>query len=158
MRAKFERTEKLHLTLAFLGSVAAQRVETLTAALALAAESLPAMTLRFDCTGAFPDERHARIVWVGSKRADVAYESLAAAVREAARPFAALDEKRAVAHVTVARLRDPQSVTLPRFAAVTMHVEKIALFESLPDKDTTRYEVVASFPLTSQESTPAGSR
>ena len=113
--------------------------------------------MQFDCTGAFPNERRARIVWVGTQRAEPAYRLLAETVRSAARAFAALDEKPAIAHVTIARLRDPQRVSLPQFRPCTLTVRDVVLFESLPAGETTRYEVVARFPLTVQVSAPAAS-
>jgi len=114
--------------------------------------------VRFDVVGAFPNERRARIVWAGVRKGEPAFVDLAETVRAAARQFATLDEKKAVLHVTLARLRDP--MTLPRndLEPSEMRVDEVVVFESLPDGKTTRYEVVERFSLTDHASSPERSR
>lgn len=157
-RGKFELPEKLHVTLAFLGSVEEEKIAPLSAALRDALRDIAPFAARFDTIGAFPDERRARIAWAGARRGDPRFARLAEAVRAACREFATLDEKPPVLHVTLARMRDP--VRLPRVSlrACTLRVDAIALFESLPGEKTSRYEVLARFPLTVQASSPDASR
>ena len=114
--------------------------------------------VHFDTTGGFPNNRRARIAWAGSRRAEPLFMQLADAVRDAAREFAALEEKKPVLHVTLARLREP--VRLPRveMKPCTMNVDEAVLFESLPGEKTTRYEIVERFPLTTQASSPSASK
>lgn len=155
---KFELAEKLHVTLAFLGSVDEEKIEPLSAALRDAVREIAPFAARFDTIGGFPNERHARIAWAGAHRAEGRFSVLAEAVRAACRGFATLDEKQPVLHVTLARMRDP--VRLPRVSLrpSTLRVDAIALFESLPGEKTSRYEVLARFPLTVHASSPDASR
>jgi 2'-5' RNA ligase len=158
LNARFELPEKLHVTLAFLGSVNADRVSALIESLGKALAGTPGFRVRFDTIGAFPNKHHARIAWAGAQHADGAFTRLAESVRVAARAFATLDDKRAVLHVTLARLRD--AACLPRIALppCEMDVAEVVLFESLPGGETSRYQIVERFPLTTQTSSPSASR
>ena len=153
-----ELPEKLHVTLAFLGSVASERVDELRTALRATAGTIAAFSVRLDAIGAFPDERRAQVVWAGSHRNEPEFVGLAERVREVARGFATLDEKPPVLHVTLARLREPGPLPKVQLQPRTVRVDAVVLYESLPGEKTTRYEVVERFPLTVQASSPAGSR
>jgi 2'-5' RNA ligase len=156
--AKFELTEKLHVTLAFLGSVDETQVEPLSAAVQRAVAGIRPFQARFDTIGGFPNGRRARIAWAGSHRADESFERLAQAVRSAAREFASFDEKPPVLHVTLARLRDPMRLPRIHFTPCTLRVDAVVLYESLPGEKTSRYEVLQRFPLTVHASSPDASR
>ena len=158
LTARFELPEKLHVTLAFLGAVDSDRIGPLADALREKVAAIPPFSVRFDRLGAFPNSPRARIAWVGANKADPAFVRLAEAVRAAARAFATLDEKPAVLHVTLARLREPMQLPRVPFTACTMRVDAIVLFESLPQGQTSRYEVVERFPLTVHASSPAASK
>lgn len=145
---RFERPEKLHVTLAFVGSVPAERVGTFGDALARAAAACEPFRLRLDRLGGFP-ERRPRLLWLGSSAHDRAYAACAAQVREA---FAALGshcEVNTEPHVTLCRCKVP----LPAVPAIalesgaTIAVGELTLYESLPDGSTTRYETRAVAPL-----------
>jgi len=138
----------LHVTLAFLGGVDAERVAPLGDALRAAVAGVEPFDLRFDRLGGFPNRHRARIAWAGSERSDEVFAHVAHAVREAAREFAAIDEKPPALHVTLARLREPHAIPKVRFSPCTMRVAEIVLFESLPGDATSRYDVVERFPLT----------
>jgi 2'-5' RNA ligase len=57
--------ESIHLTLHFLGNVAAHDIEKITEALRLAASACPPMSLTLGNLGCFPNTRRPRIVWTG---------------------------------------------------------------------------------------------
>lgn len=158
LHGKFELAEKLHVTLAFLGSVDEEKIEQLCEALHGAAGEVAPFVARFDTIGGFPNQRRARIAWAGAERPDPGFARLAGAVRAASRKFATLDEKHPVLHVTLARMREP--VTLPRVALkpCTLRVDGIVLVESLPGEKTSRYEILQRFPLTVHASSPDASR
>lgn len=146
------------MTLAFLGSVDARRVALLQARLREILDGLRGFEMQLDVVSAFPDERRARIVWAGARAEHPDFVRLAEHVREVAREFATLDEKKARLHVTLARLREPARLPRVEFTPRTLRVESFALFESLPGEQTSRYEVVERWPLTVHASSPAGSR
>lgn len=135
------------MTLAFLGSVAEDRIAPLTEALRAVADPIKPFRLRLETIGGFPNESRARIAWVGAHTSDRNFTSLAAAVREAVKSFAKRDDEAAVFHVTVARPRDPKPIPPISFAPCTMNVDAITLFESLPAQGTMRYEIVERFQL-----------
>lgn len=55
----------VHLTLKFFGEVAPERLEVIAEALEVAAAGAEPMAMRLHGLGAFPSERHPRIVWLG---------------------------------------------------------------------------------------------
>jgi 2'-5' RNA ligase len=155
---KFELSEKLHVTLAFLGGVEEEKIEPLSTALRDAVREIAPFQARFDTIGGFPNDRRARIAWAGARRADAGFTRLAGAVRSACRAFAALDEKEPVLHVTLARMREPVRLPHVSLRPCTLRVDAIALFESLPGEKASRYDVLARFPLTVHASSPDASK
>ena len=132
--------EKIHLTLAFLGAIAPERV----AAARDAADAVrgSAFELVLDRAGTF---RRAGVAWAGPSRVDPALErlqeSLARALRDRgfdleARPFAP--------HVTLARRID-RALDVSGFAPVSWTVDSFELARS--DAGTGRYTRVAAWQL-----------
>ena len=147
--ARYEPPEKLHVTIAFLGNVETVRVPGIEAALDDVATHTPPFTLSLDKLGAFPHARRPRIVFIGSRAQGAPFRTLAATLRLRfeAMGFTFADD--AVMHVTIARTKGRSTRPLPLLdiAATELAVGAIALFESLPDKQTTRYVVRRSAPL-----------
>jgi 2'-5' RNA ligase len=145
---RFERPEKLHITLAFLGSVPSERIAAYGAGLAGAASTCEPFRLRLDRLGGFP-ERRPTLLWLGSSARDQAYASCAVRVREAFAALGSQCEVNAEPHVTLCRCKRP----LPAVPAIVLEpgvallVRELTLYESLPDGPTTRYEVRAVAPL-----------
>ena len=145
--AKFEAFEKLHVTLAFLGNVASSRAEDVASVLTTIATGLRPFDVMLDKLGAFPHERKPRVVYIGAREQGSTFRALAQRVRSA---YAALGfpfENDAVAHVTIARIKDPKRpLALVEFAPIRLAIERVTLFESLFDKtqSTSRYEIVAT--------------
>jgi RNA 2',3'-cyclic 3'-phosphodiesterase len=150
--ARYEAPEKLHVTLAFLGNVDASQHEAVASALGrIAAESAP-LELTLDKLGAFPHERRPRVVYVGARDQGLAYRRLAHAVRDAYGTLGFKFRDDPVAHVTIARVKDPRR-PLPfiEFAPIRLPVTELSLFESIfdPRKNTSRYEIAQAAPLSS---------
>ncbi|HZT12143.1 MAG TPA: RNA 2',3'-cyclic phosphodiesterase [Candidatus Baltobacteraceae bacterium] len=142
VRARFEPPEKLHITLAYLGWVDPERVEAISAAMRSVAQRAPAFTLRLDRVGAFPHERKPRVVFVGALEQGAAFRDVANSLRGAYAEIGFTFEKAAVAHVTIARVKGPHPPVPPLdLEPIRLRVEELALFESLRDGRTTRYEV-----------------
>jgi 2'-5' RNA ligase len=142
--AKYEPAEKLHVTLAFLGNVASNQYEAIAAALDRVATQNAPFGLTLDRIGAFPHERKPRVIYVGTREQGVSFRGLAQSVRGS---YAALDfafDEVPVAHVTIARVKDPRApLRSVEFAPIALEVGSLSLFESLfdPKANTTRYEV-----------------
>lgn len=147
--ARYEAPEKLHVTLAFLGFVAAEQYAGAVSALAAAAKALP-FTVMLDKLGGFPHERRPRVAYVGAREQGASFRELAGRVRDA---YAALGfefKNDSVAHVTIARVKSPsRPLPLIEFLPISLHMQRLTLFESLPDRanNTSRYERVESIPL-----------
>ena len=148
--AKYEDERKLHVTLAFLGNVAEAQSRQTLEALRAAVASLAPFEIVLNKVGAFPHERKPRVVYVGARDQGAAYRSLASAVRTAFARLGFVFDGDPVAHVTLARIKNP-SRPLPMLdvASIPIRVDAVQLFESLFDKTakTSRYETVSSAPL-----------
>ncbi|MGB8151490.1 MAG: RNA 2',3'-cyclic phosphodiesterase [Candidatus Cybelea sp.] len=142
--AKYESAEKLHVTLAFLGNVAANQYEAVAAALdRVAAQGAP-FGLTLDRIGAFPHERKPRVVYVGTREQGAPFRKLAQSVRGSYVALGFQFDEDPVAHVTIARVKDPRApLRSAEFAPITFEVGALSLFESLfdPKVNTSRYEV-----------------
>ena len=140
-----------HLTLRFLGDTPAEQRDCLVHKVRSAPLGA-AFTVRFGGWGAFPSAARARVVWLGVSRGEKDLQALAAAVEEAARRagFPA-EDKRFTAHLTVSRVRPPQSVAAWLGAAplpdAEMRVGEIVLFRSVLGQGPARYEAVERFAL-----------
>jgi len=145
---RFERPEKLHITLAFLGSVPGERVAAYAGALAKAATSCEPFRVQLDRLGGFPTRRPT-LLWLGCTASEPAYAECADRVREA---FAALGshcQANDEPHVTLCRCKQPLSA-VPSISVkpgTSLEVRELTLYQSLPDGTTTRYEVRAAAPL-----------
>lgn len=141
--ARYEPVEKLHVTLAFLGRVEAERVSGIEAAIDAVAAHVSAFTLTLDKLGAFPHERRPRVIFVGSRAQGAEFRNLAMSLREPYEGMGFSFDDDVVAHVTIARVKGGSARPLPLLdiAPAQLRVAELALFESLPDGGTTRYVV-----------------
>jgi RNA 2',3'-cyclic 3'-phosphodiesterase len=142
--ARYEAADKLHVTLAFLGNVAQSQYDAVVAALEGAAAGNGILELTLDKLGAFPHERRPRVVYVGAREQGAPFRALARSVREAYAALGFTFDDDPVAHVTIARVKEPQR-PLPtiEFAPIALRADSLTLFESLfdPKAKTSRYEV-----------------
>ncbi|MEW6073033.1 MAG: RNA 2',3'-cyclic phosphodiesterase [Planctomycetota bacterium] len=157
-RHRLPRGDGLHLTLFFLGDVAAPAIDGLCAELAGALAAAAAPRLRLARAGAFPRPGHERVLWVGVEeeggegRLAALHRSVLAAVaragfdpgEEVRRPFRA--------HVTVGRPRDPRRPGVPAaFYALAAdrpwRPREAALVESVAAAGPNLYRPLAVFPL-----------
>ncbi len=150
--ARYEESGKLHVTLAFLGNVAASEYDAIAAALAGATARCAPFVVTLDKLGAFPHERKPRVVYIGAREQGQAFRSLAQSVRAAYLALGFTFKEDAVAHVTIARVKEARRpLPMLDFAPVCVGVERVTLFESIFDaeKNTSRYLTSASVPLSS---------
>jgi RNA 2',3'-cyclic 3'-phosphodiesterase len=155
-RARWVDPEAIHLTLLFLGEVAAGRAPALAAALAAACAPHPPLALRLAGGGTFPPGRPARVAWVGlAAPADLAALQ-ADAVRAAVASAGFEPEKRPYhPHVTLARcpLPWPRGAAEKFVAAFPAEVGppwiagRGVLMESKLSPRGSRYQVLADLPL-----------
>jgi 2'-5' RNA ligase len=132
--------EKIHLTLAFLGEVPADRADDLVKAADRVREA--PFDLVLDRIGAF---RHARVAWIGCDEPPAALISAESTLRRAlnARDFE-LEERAFRPHVTLVR-KTEKTVAGEAIAPIAWHVREFALVAS--ETGTGAYMTMATWPL-----------
>ena len=152
--------ERWHITLAFLGEVAEDRLGALRPRLERAARRHRACPLSLAGGGAFPGPARASVLWAGvagdrQELADLA-RSVSAGARRAgalAPDTAAADEgRRFQPHLTLARSRPPADLrrltaALSAYQGTPWTAQEIILFRSELGGGAPRYSVVGAWPL-----------
>ena len=140
---RFELPEKMHVTVAFLGSTPDSNLPAVTEALHDVSASCRPFQLDFERLGAFPNERRPRVVWIGPAQESTAFATCAGRVREAFERLGFSFEHDASAHVTICRPKFVPFRELPILGKrVTLGVNGLTLFRSVPAGSTTRYEAL----------------
>jgi RNA 2',3'-cyclic 3'-phosphodiesterase len=108
-RASWEKPEKLHLTLKFLGGIEPSRVELLSGAATLAASRVEPFRLTIAGPGAFPPNGQPRVLWLGIEDASGRLALLQRSLEDACAAARFPREPRPFKpHLTLARIRQPQ--------------------------------------------------
>jgi 2'-5' RNA ligase len=105
-RVAWTKREQFHLTLKFLGDVEKGRVPSLIERVRETCGGFPAMRVRSEHVGFFPDARFPRVVWVKIQDAEEQLPRLQAAIEAATRDFTSKEpEKKFSGHVTLGRIK-----------------------------------------------------
>jgi 2'-5' RNA ligase len=147
VHASWEKSEKIHITLKFIGEVEASRVEELSRAAERAAATVEPFELTITAPGAFPPHGPPRVLWLGIKddsgRLALLHRALedecaAASFPREPRPFKP--------HLTVARIRQPQGARElaaahreTSFEPQTFNVSELAVMRSELGPGGSRY-------------------
>jgi len=148
----------MHLTLAFLGALPAERLSEVGAAVGAAALGEAPFTATFDRLGRFPPDGRPSTIWLGLGVGSASVERLTTALRaELGRRALDFDRKAARPHVTLARGRPDATAIVARAIAVAIErarvpdlrfeVRELAVIESVLTGRGPRYAVCASVPL-----------
>jgi 2'-5' RNA ligase len=129
--------ERMHLTVRFIGNVAAPQIDRLRDALAPPLDLLP-FTLRVEGLGAFPDRGAPRVIWAGLTAGREAVLQLEGAITNRLEPIGIAPEDRPYSpHLTLARVREPDGLrSAPLVEGManerlgTTEVSAVTLFES----------------------------
>lgn len=163
---RWVRPEGIHLTLAFLGEVAENRLETIRTALAGCLGELAPMELETEGVGVFPHLRAPRVFWVGIPRPPAMLPRLQRQVEEALAGLGFQPEGRAFRpHLTIGRFRRSlrrnelglletvleRDVRRP-FGLIP--VQRLSLFRSTLLPAGAVYEEVGGWPLSGLGGTP----
>jgi len=156
---RWVRPGGIHLTLKFLGSVPAQRVTDICAALAPTVDGIRPLQLSLGSLGTFGGRRGARVVWVGVNGDVERAAQLQRRVEEALARLGFPTEERAFSpHLTLARVPDhvgsaererlwdlTKALAAPEAASVT--IREVSLMRSVLGPSGAVYERLAAFPL-----------
>ena len=147
VRVGWERDEKLHLTLKFLGDIDETRLRDLTEAVSETAKQISEFKLQISNTGAFPSKKKARVLWLGIADEKGSLQKLNEILEnECKRKGIAEETRNFKAHLTIARLREPhQSKELienhlqNEFESDKFTVSGITIYESQLQKSGSIY-------------------
>ena len=104
---KWASVDGIHLTLKFLGNVAADSVPKLVDALSASARTVSPFPLKLDEVGAFPNVHSPRVVWVGLAGKIDTLAVLQLEVEAALEPLGfAAEERDFSPHLTLGRVRE----------------------------------------------------
>jgi 2'-5' RNA ligase len=147
--ARWVAPEDWHVTLVFLGAVAADRVASLHAGLEVAVADATPFDTALSSFGGFPSQARARVVWAGLEDRAGCIGDLARSVGAAL--GAAPEDRPFSAHLTVARsdrpLRLPDDFVHARLPGAHVTVGEIVLFRSHLGRPAPRYEPLARLAL-----------
>jgi 2'-5' RNA ligase len=118
-----------HITLAFLGDIAEERIPSIVAAMRNAASRADRVPYAFDRLGGFPG-RTARILALTGETPKALMDLAANLGGELKAAGLPVDPKPFRLHLTVARLREPSSLPVQTIEKVSGAAEEIRLYES----------------------------
>jgi len=138
LRVGWEKAEKLHLTLKFLGDTEENQLGSLIEAVEKTARQISSFNLQISGTGVFPLSRKARVLWLGLKDEKGSLRNLNEILETECEQIGFAKEKRNFKpHLTIARLREPhksnelaQKHLENEFQTIEFEVNEIIIFES----------------------------
>jgi RNA 2',3'-cyclic 3'-phosphodiesterase len=147
VRASWERPEKIHITLKFLGDVEVSRIEQLSRAAGRAAAHVEPFELTIAGPGAFPPHGPPRVLWLGIEDASGQLSNLQRSLEdECAAAGFQRDSRPFKPHLTLARLRTPHGAReladahrAASFEPQTFNVSELVLMRSELGPGGSRY-------------------
>lgn len=151
LRVGWEKPEKLHLTLKFLGDADENQLKDLIEIANRTAAQISKFTLRISQTGVFPSPRNARILWLGVKDEKKSLLKISEILEaECEKPGFSKEKRNFKAHLTIARLREPhkskeiaQKHLQNEFEPVEFEVPEIVIYESRLQPSGSIYSIVS---------------
>jgi RNA 2',3'-cyclic 3'-phosphodiesterase len=138
----FELPEKLHVTLAFLGSAGDKQLDDIVQILRNNQKLTP-FWIDFDRIGAYPNLRRPHVIWIGSSRHNSEFASCAQQLRAGLTNLGFRFDHDATPHVTICRPKGARRLILPQLgSSARLHVKGLTLYQSLPAGQRTRYEAI----------------
>jgi 2'-5' RNA ligase len=144
-RLRWIQPEHMHMTVVFIGAVAAGDVARVVNAVAPPVER-PPFAIGFRSLGVFPDRGSPRVLWLGVNEGETALRDLHGIVASRLRGSGiAFDDKPFHPHLTLARWRDSRPAdrravaalaaqgaraSTPRESLARMNVTQVSLYES----------------------------
>ncbi|MDQ4123408.1 MAG: RNA 2',3'-cyclic phosphodiesterase [Acidobacteriota bacterium] len=138
LRAGWEKPEKLHLTLKFLGEVPEEKLPAIISAVEDAAKNIDPFPIVLEGAGAFPSRGAARVLWLGVKDESQYLKELQKLVETETERIGFEKERRAFKpHLTIARLKEPEKARSltdlhlkTEFPAINFSVSEVVVYKS----------------------------
>jgi 2'-5' RNA ligase len=148
----FPKSEKLHLTLKFLGEVSEESKDQLINELKKIKFNSFNITLK--SIGTFPSENYIRVIWIDAEDGDL--PKLAQRINESLKRFKFKKDYNYKTHLTIARVKnipnkDSLKETLTKFKQKeygSFTVNSIKLYKSVLKPTGAVYTLIEEFPLT----------
>jgi len=158
VRVGWEKPEKLHLTLKFLGRTEEDVLGKLSERICDTVSSREPFEINIAGTGAFPSARSPRVIWIGVADAEEKFSAMAKTVEEICRGFGFEAESRKFhPHLTIARIKDPHGVRElgefhldQKLGSIPLAVKNVTIYESKLAPTGSRYYKLAEYPLGSR--------
>lgn len=155
LRVGWERPEKLHLTIKFLGDIDEGQLVSLNEAVRRTASRVATAALRIGGRGIFPPGNRARVLWLGVEDIGGEFRRMYATLEtECERHGFNTETRDFKPHLTIARLREPQqSAQLVQthlqtyFEPVEFEVREIVIYESRLQPTGSIYSLVERYRL-----------
>jgi 2'-5' RNA ligase len=145
-----------HLTLAFLGQVRPESAAEVVKVGETAVAGVSPVRLHLEGAGGFPNNRKARVLWVGvAGEVEVLTRLAATLAEECRRAGLRFEERELHPHLTLARLNRPAQLPdriIEQIAAATpssppWQARELCCYRSTLTRTGARYQVVRTFPL-----------
>ena len=150
VRVGWERPEKLHVTLKFLGNVDEAAIDDVVNAVAPIADIFSAFEMAIIGTGVFPNPRQPRVLWLGVQDEDDLQGIAAKLDLELAKLGFEKEMRRFDPHLTIARIREPQKAKRlaefhlhSRFESQAFAVHELVIYESVLRPTGSVYSVIS---------------
>jgi RNA 2',3'-cyclic 3'-phosphodiesterase len=151
---KWELQNKFHITLKFLGSVEALKIDSLSSVLAESIKQFPTFEISYDSLGAFPNLHNPRVIWIGTKF-NQAVIDLQLCVERVCSDFGFEKEERAFhPHITLGRVKGirnsarlTDAIKTITFESIQSRCSELLLMKSDLQPSGSIYTILKSIPL-----------
>jgi RNA 2',3'-cyclic 3'-phosphodiesterase len=155
VRVSWEKTEKLHLTLKFLGETDEKQLEDLKTVVEDISKIISDFTLQISKTGVFPNSRNPRILWINVIDEQGSLAKINNLLESECEKIGFQRETRKfVPHLTIGRVREPNKARKlakteleTAFEPVGIEVSEIVIYESILQPTGSNFQKVMSFKL-----------
>lgn len=153
VKVGWDKPEKLHLTLKFLGDTNEVQLETLKEICAVISSGIPNFNLQISETGIFPSPRNARILWLGVDCDVEKLQKINSSLETECETIGFKKEKRIYKpHLTIGRIREPQKAKKlalthleNEFEPVEFEVSELVIIESKLQPSGSIYTEIQNF-------------
>lgn len=152
VKVGWDKPEKLHLTLKFLGDTDEVQLEKLKEICAVISSEITNFKLQITKTGVFPSPRNARILWLGVEGDVEELQNIHSNLETECEKLGFKKEKRDYKpHLTIGRIREPQKAKdlalthlENEFEPVELEVSELVIIESKLQPSGSIYSKVQS--------------